>query len=192
MRTIAITGGPGAGKTSLVLRLLQAFPEQLVVVPEVATLLLRHFFPPVQGEHERRAFQRAIFAVQRNLEDAYSGRLGRGQVLLCDRGTPDGGGYWPEGHDAFFAAMGTARHAELARYDAVLFLETAAKGGLSIADGNETRSEDLSQALAVDRRLQDVWSGHGSLAFVPQQPSFADKLDQGVDVVSRWLAALSP
>jgi len=157
MRTIAITGGPGAGKTSLVLRLLQAFPEQLVVVPEVATLLLRHFFPPVQGEHERRAFQRAIFAVQRNLEDAYSGRLGRGQVLLCDRGTPDGGGYWPEGHD-----------------------------------GNETRSEDLSQALAVDRRLQDVWSGHGSLAFVPQQPSFADKLDQGVDVVSRWLAALSP
>ena len=95
---------------------------------------------------ERRSVQRAIFAVQHNLEQIYENRLAPGQVLLCDRGSPDGGGYWPEGHERFFEELSTDWHRELQRYDAVLFMESAAVGGLTIDANNITRHEDHAAA----------------------------------------------
>jgi predicted ATPase len=179
VRRIAITGGPGAGKTTLWRAVLTAYPERMLAVPEVATLMLQHVFPGVQSEHERSAVQRAIFAVQHNLERFYEARALPGQVLLCDRGTPDGGGYWPDGHHAFFEAMSTRWQDELARYDAVLFLETAAARGLSIAEGNPIRAEDEQTACAIDRRLRDVWSVHHKFAFIPCQTDFSAKIADG-------------
>jgi predicted ATPase len=176
VRRIAITGGPGAGKTTLWRALVASHPERVVGVPEVATLLLSHVFPRVGCETERHAVQRAIFYVQRELETVHAGRAEPRQVLLCDRGTVDGGGYWPAGHEAFFSELATAWHDELARYDAVLFLETAAHGGHSIAEGNAVRDEDLAGAVAVDLRLRAVWSGHSRFVHVPHTAVFADKL----------------
>lgn len=176
IRRIAITGGPGAGKTSLWRALVAAHPGRVVGVPEVATLLLSHVFPRVECERERHAVQRAIFHVQRELEQVHAGRATDGQVLLCDRGTVDGGGYWPAGHEAFFSELATAWQDELACYDAVLFLETAAHGGHSIAEGNAVRGEDLAAAIAIDRRLHTVWSAHARFVCVPHEPTFAAKL----------------
>src|SRR5688572_14672460 len=133
VRRIAVTGGPGAGKTTLWREIMAEHGQRIVAVPEVATLMLRHVFPPVHSELERRAVQRSIFRVQHDLEAVHELRLLPGQVLVCDRGTPDGGGYWPDGHEAFSAAMQTSCEAELARYEAVVFLQTAAAGDLAIA-----------------------------------------------------------
>jgi predicted ATPase len=188
VRRIAVTGGPGAGKTTIWRALSAEHPERLVAVPEVATLMFQHVFPPVRDEAERHAVQRAIFAVQRSLEAVHEARLRAGQVLLCDRGTPDGGGYWPAGHEAFFAAMQTCCEDELARYDAVLFLESAAVGGLSIAAGNAVRSEDLAQAVEIDRRLRALWSQHPRFVHVPHEADFRLKVARGSDVLRRWLS----
>ena len=179
IRRIAVTGGPGAGKTSLWRALAHAHGPRVLPVPEVATALFQHVFPPVASERERRAVQRAIFHVQRELEAVYEARLEAGQILLCDRGTVDGGGYWPAGHEAFFEAMATAWEVELARYDAVLFLETAAAGGLAIDRGNPTRTEDAAAAVAIDRRLHAVWACHPNFLFVPCAVCFDDKLADG-------------
>jgi predicted ATPase len=176
VRRIAITGGPGAGKTTLWRALVAAHPDRVLAVPEVATLMFQHVFPSVQSEDERSAVQRAIFSVQRNLERFYEARVRPGQVLLCDRGTPDGGGYWPAGPEAFFEAMSTRWLDELSRYEAVLFLETAAARGLSIAEGNAVRVEDLSAACAIDRRLRDVWSVHRKFAFIACEADFSAKI----------------
>jgi predicted ATPase len=189
VRRIAVTGGPGAGKTSVWRALARSHPARVVAVPEVATLLLTHVFPAVQSEPERHAVQRAIFEVQRNLEASYEARLAPGEVLLCDRGTPDGAGYWPEGSDAFFAAMQTRWDSELARYDAVVFLETAAAAGLSIAHGNAVRNESLEAALAIDRRLHAVWSRHPRFCHVPVEREFAAKVARGSEALLRWLAS---
>jgi len=188
IRRIAVSGGPGAGKTSLWRGLADSHAAHLLPVPEVATLMFRHVFPPVASEQERRALQRAIFHVQRELESVYAARLGDGQILLCDRGTVDGGGYWPSGHLAFFDEMATAWEEELLRYDAVLFLETAAAGGLAIDRGNSVRTEDLATAVAIDRRLRDVWSSHPNFLYVPHALHFDDKLAHGAATFERWLA----
>jgi predicted ATPase len=190
IRRIAVTGGPGAGKTTVWRALAEAHDARVVAVAEVATPLLQHVFPSVQCEADRCAVQRAIFEVQKTLESAHESRLRPGQVLLCDRGTPDGGGYWPAGHAAFFAAMGTDWSTELARYDAVLFLQTAAAGGLSISGGgNVTRTEDAQTAIAIDGRLQAIWSKHPRFHHVAVEQDFAVKVARGSAVLQHLLDA---
>jgi len=192
LRRIAVTGGPGAGKTSVWRELASLADPRVAAVPEVATALFQHVFPSVQCVEERRAVQRAIFEVQRTLETIHEARLTSGQVLVCDRGVPDGAGYWPEGPAAFFAAMGTDWQAELARYDAVLFLETAAAGGLSIAEGNPIRTESTAAAVQIDLQLREVWERHPNCHFVPHAPDFSDKLAPGRSLLLSWLAGRAP
>lgn len=188
MRRIAVTGGPGGGKTTLWKELVQRYPDRVVAVPEVATLMFSHVFPHVRDEHERKAVQTAIFHVQHSLEAVHESRAMSDQILLCDRGSPDGGGYWPSGHEAFFEAMGSSWAQELHRYDAVLFLETAAAQGLSIDAGNSVRTEDLATAVAIDRRLHAVWSAHPRFAHVACDPDFSRKLSQALQLLDAELA----
>lgn len=179
IRRIAVTGGPGAGKTTIWRSVADAHKERIVAVPEVATLLLTHVFPQPRNELERHALQRSIFSVQKDLEALYESRSNADQVLLCDRGTPDGAGYWPTGPDAFFAAMEAQWENELARYDAVIFLETAAAGGLSIADGNAVRVEDHAAAVAIDRNIHAVWSRHPRFHHITHERDFSMKVARG-------------
>jgi predicted ATPase len=185
---IAVTGGPGGGKTTVWRLLASLHPARVHAVPEVATALFRHVFPAVESAAERCAVQCAIFRVQEQLEAFFAARCADGQLLLCDRGTPDGGGYWPDGHEAFFAAMGTRWDDQLARYDAVLFLETAAVGGYAIDEGNETRRESLAAAVEIDRRLHAVWARHPRFVHVPHEPDFAVKLARAETALQALLA----
>ena len=186
-KRIAVTGGPGGGKTTVWRALSAAHCDRVLAVPEVATLMFRHVFPQVENEAERCAVQRAIFKVQNELEAFYAARALPGQTLLCDRGSCDGGGYWPEGHTAFFAAMGSSWEQELARYDAVLFLETAAVGGYSIREGNETRTETLAEAVHVDTRLRQVWEQHPRFVHIAHERDFAQKLTRAEAALSALL-----
>lgn len=189
IKRIAVTGGPGGGKTTVWRTLAAANQQRIVAVPEVATLLFRHVFPQVESEAERRAVQSAIFLVQEQLETFHAARARPGQALLCDRGTCDGGGYWPAGPEAFFTSMGTSWQAELARYDAVLFLETAAVGGYSIADGNETRTETLAEAIAIDSNLRSVWASHPHFLHVPHEADFTVKMARALAELDEILSA---
>jgi predicted ATPase len=187
IRRIVVSGGPGAGKTTLWRSLAERHATRVIAVPEVATLLLAHVFPSVQNQGERHALQRAIFQVQRNLERVHDGRLGPDQVLLCDRGVPDGAGYWPQGPEDFFARMHTIWSQELARYDAVLFMESAAVGGFEISDNNPTRSEDLATAVQLDQRLRGVWQSHPSFHHIPHERDFSVKLTRALEIAERLL-----
>jgi predicted ATPase len=187
---IAVSGGPGAGKTTLWRVLAERHRERVVAVPEVATLMFSHVFPQVQSERERRAVQRAIFAVQHSVEQVYAERLAPGQVLLCDRGSPDGGGYWPEGPQQFFSDMATEWDTELARYHAVVFMESAAIGGWAIADNNATRHEDRAAAVSLDQRLAEVWRPHPRFHHVPNERDFDHKLACAEALIDRLLPAV--
>ena len=55
VRRIAVTGGPGGGKTTVWRALALAHVDALVAVPEVATLMFEHVFPSVTCEAQRCA-----------------------------------------------------------------------------------------------------------------------------------------
>ena len=188
---IVLTGGPGGGKTTAADLFRREIGERVVIVPEAATLLFLGGFPRSQTLLARAAAQRAIFHVQRNLEDVQSA-LYPDRVLLCDRGTIDGAAYWPGDPEQFFAEQGTAGAAELARYDAVIFFETAARGHISIEGGNPVRTEDEAQALELDARLRSIWQRHERFTLVPHSPSFFRKITFGLAALESLVAQLRP
>lgn len=179
---VVVTGGPGAGKTTAVDLFRRELGERVVIVPEAATMLFSGGFPRDGNPEVERASQTAIYHVQRNLEDIQAATY-PSRVLLCDRGTIDGAAYWPEPPDDFFRTLGTTLTAELARYDEVIFLETAAIGGLSIEGGNPTRIETVDQAVVLHHALFDLWSQHPRFTFVPHDPSFLRKITSGLAVL---------
>jgi predicted ATPase len=174
-KRIVLTGGPGGGKTTAADLLRRELGDRVVIVPEAATILFGGGFPRSPHQQANRAAQSAIFHVQRNLEDVQSA-LYPERVLLCDRGTVDGAAYWHDGRDAFFRTVGTTLEAELSRYDAVVFFETAAVAGLSIEGGNPVRNESLAQAVELDAKLRALWSLHPRFTLVPHSSSFLEKM----------------
>lgn len=172
---IVLTGGPGGGKTTAADLLRRELGSRIVIVPEAATILFAGGFPRSEQWDANRAAQSAIFHVQRNLEDVQTALFPE-RVLLCDRGTVDGAAYWYDGEEAFFHYVGTTLDAELARYDAVVFFETAAVAGMSIEGGNPVRNETLSQAVELDARLRKLWQRHPRFTLIPHSKSFLQKI----------------
>lgn len=176
---VVLTGGPGGGKTTAADLYRREIGESVVVVPEAATLLYSGGFPRKGANGVRRAAQKAIYHVQTNLEDAQSAYY-KSRVLICDRGTIDGAVYWPDASPDFFESLGTSLDKELKRYDAVIFFETAAVGGISIEGGNPIRVESLEEAITLDAKLKRLWSQHPHFVFVPHDPSFIKKINKGL------------
>ena len=187
---IVLTGGPGGGKTTAADLFRREIGERVVIVPEAATLLFSGGFPRAGTDLAVHAVQRAIYHVQRNLEDAQAA-LFPGRILLCDRGTVDGAAYWPDAPHHFFNAIGSTQEAELARYDAIIFFETAAAGGLHIEGGNPVRNESIQQAVALDRKLRTLWSRHPRFVLVPHNTSFFKKISFGLAVIDGMVSELT-
>lgn len=188
---IALTGGPGAGKTTAADLFRREIGDRVIVVPEAATILFAGGFPRVTEDAAERSLQRAIFEVQHSLEDVQAARY-PDRILLCDRGSVDGAAYWPDGAAEFFSMMGSTHEAELARYDVVLFFETSAVGGIRFEGGNRYRTEDNDQAVALDQRLRALWATHPRFHLVPHSTSFIRKVNVGLSILESVVAELHP
>jgi predicted ATPase len=187
---VVVTGGPGGGKTTAADLFRREIGEKVVIVPESGTLVFSGGFPRLGPPEARVAAQRAIYHLQRNLEEAQAA-VYPDRILLCDRGTLDGAAYWPEERGEFFSSLHTTYEEELARYDGVIFFETAAAGGMSIEGGNPTRVESNAQAIALDERLRRVWSGHPNLVFIPNHTSFFQKITKGLAALQAMVDKLA-
>jgi predicted ATPase len=187
---IALTGGPGAGKITAADLFRREIGGQVVIVPEAATLIFSGGFPRCTKKPGVLAAQHAIFHVQRNLEDVQSS-LYPERILLCDRGTVDGGAYWPGALEEFFATLDTTLKHELARYDEVIFFESAAVGGMGIEGGNPVRNESMEQAAALDAKLRSLWAHHPRFVLVRHNPSFFKKISFGLAELDTMVAELA-
>src|SRR3954462_13737015 len=127
MKKVVITGAPGSGKTVITARLAADHPDRFALVPEAATqvytlLNTRWDQLDLAGRHDA---QRQMYRLQLEQESRAAAQHPE-KILLLDRGTIDGAAYWPEGSAHFWQDVGTTHAAELARYDAVILLETCA------------------------------------------------------------------
>ncbi|MCP4448437.1 MAG: ATP-binding protein [Myxococcales bacterium] len=178
---IALTGGPGGGKTAVLEIAERIFCKHVAVLPEAASIVFSGGFPRHDTLHGRKAAQRAIYHVQSELE-----HLMRDEdevaVVLCDRGTVDGIAYWPDSATSYWEALGTTRDAELARYDAVVHLETpdAAHG---YNRENELRIETALTAHAIDERIALAWEGHKHRVRIGSSDRFLDKAQESIAAI---------
>ena len=186
---VVVTGGPGGGKTTAADLFRREIGDRVIVVPETATLLFAGGFPRPIAEAAVRSAQRAIFHVQRGLEEIQSANY-PDRLLLCDRGTVDGAAYWPDGADSFFAGVGSTHDGELARYDAVLFFETAARGGQGFESENRFRTESQHEAVELDGRLRALWDDHPHFEVIPHTASFFRKMTTGLAILESLVAKL--
>ncbi len=187
---IVLTGGPGGGKTTAADLFRREIGSQVVVVPEAASMLFNGGFPRTQTAEAQRATQRAIYDLQTSLEAFHRAQY-PGRLLICDRGALDGAAYWPNQGQDFFRTMHTSYERELSRYDAVLFFESAAVGGLRIEGGNPARIESNAEAVEIDRRLRAIWSKHPRFVVIQHNESFFKKISFALAAIESLVAQLS-
>lgn len=184
-KLIAVTGGPGAGKTAVLEVVRRHLCRHVTVLPEAASIVFGGGFPRGASELERRAAQCAIYHVQRQLE-----RIAVAShdfaIALCDRGTIDGLAYWPGPPGSYFSEVGSSDADELARYAGVVHLRTpSAEHGYD--HSNPVRVESAIQAARVDQQILDAWSAHPHRVVIDSSATFLDKLTRAVEAIRAQL-----
>ncbi len=184
-RRIVLTGGPGAGKTAVLEMMRKTLCEHVKVVPEAAGVVFGGGFPRGDALEVRRAGQRAIFFLQRELEAAVAAE--NVSIALCDRGTIDGLAYWP-GSDDLWREVGTTLQEQLARYDAVIHLRTPTLDG-GYNHQNPLRVESAVEAATIDARIAAAWAEHPRRFEVASMPNFLVKVARVIELVRGELPA---
>lgn len=183
-RRVVLTGGPGAGKTAVLEMVRRSLCEHVRVLPEAASIVFAGGFPRDDDLECRRAAQRAIFHVQRELE--VTGDAHNAAVVLCDRGTVDGLAYWPGSLEDFWASTRTTLEAELERYSAVIHLRTP-----TIEQGynrqNPVRTESANAAAQIDAQILGVWARHPRRYLVEPSGDFLDKAATALAILRQEL-----
>ena len=192
MKKIVLTGGPCAGKTSVLDTLRFEFADKALVVPEVATLLLSGGFPVPGKDIEwtpawQKAFQSAVLPVQIQLEDAYAIKAEQKGInlLICDRGLLDGGAYTPGGQSEFCKIYDVDLQEALGRYAAVLHLESLATGKPELYGkaNNTNRFEGLEEAVHLEQATRDAWQGHPHWTLLNCEQGIERKISTAITVV---------
>ncbi len=184
-KLVVLTGGPGGGKTAILEMARRYFCHHVVLLPEAASIVFGGGFPRLATPEATRAAQRAIFAVEREMERVALDA--RPAVVLCDRGSLDGLAYWPGSRRNFCKQFNTSIEQELTRYSAVIHVEVPTSAGEY--GKNRLRRESVAQARALDRRIAQAWKAHPRQLLVSAQAGFLDKLAYAIGLLGNELPA---
>lgn len=184
-KRVVLTGGPGAGKTAVLEIARKNFCEHISILPESASIIFSGGFWRHDTLAAKKAAQRAIYYVQRELERLVDDEK-QAAITLCDRGTVDGLAYWPDNKALFWKEIGTNKQEELSRYTAVIHLRTP-----PLEQGynhqNPTRIETAKQAAEIDEKIAQAWSGHPRRFFIESNNEFLEKVSQTITLIKNEL-----
>lgn len=183
---IVITGGPCSGKSSTIEAIKAEFGNQIVIVPEAATILLSNGFPVPGKDVEwslewQDAFQAAVVKLQQSMERSHKliAKNRNAKLLICDRGIMDGAAYTPGGTKEFALRYAVDEKTAISNYLAVIHLESLAiaQPHLYGQGNNPNRFESLEEAQSLEQRTRDSWSKH------PNQIILENKSDLATIIV---------
>lgn len=201
IKKIVLTGGPCAGKTTVLSKISNELKERgykVFVVNESATELINGGITPHKDGLGMFNFQKLILAYQYQKEEIYniaiSGTLDEDIVVIYDRGLLDNRAYITEEEFLeilrdFSKSIGKNLNVEeiLLRYDMVIHLETSANSKGYNLDSNNARYESREAAIILDKRTIDSWIRHNNLYVVKSTESFIDKVDEVMMLIYKCL-----
>lgn len=208
IKRIVLTGGPCAGKTTALVRIIEHFTSlgyKVFTIPEVPTMFIQAGMDYLtQNRDYFRAGEKATLLTQLALEDHFyhiAQTLSEPVLIVCDRGTLDISTYLePELWEELVSECGTTT-AELRdrRYDAVLHLVSAADGAEQFytTANNAQRLEQadehgLAVARQLDKRVAQAWSQHPHLRVINNHENFDNKLHRVIKEISSVLGIAQP
>ena len=193
IKRIVLTGGPCAGKTTALVRIVEYFSNlgfKVFTVPEVPTMYSQggwsYLTPNPDLYYEGEL---AILQTQLALEDSFT-RLAevctKPTFIVCDRGTMDISAYIaPEMWKDITGKCGTSSNDLRKRYDAVLHLVSAADGAeqyytlaTNSARYEQANEEGLQLARDLDKKVNRAWTGHPHLRVINNHDDFDTKLNR--------------
>jgi len=200
---IVLTGGPAAGKTTLISRILKEFTQEngwkVITIPETATELISGFgLGPFPGCMSMLEFQYYVVEDQLHKEKLAlraAETVPEDNVLIVyDRAVLDDKAYISdEEFRAVLAYFGKTEEQILSGYDAVLHLVSCAKGAeFAYNYGNAARYESVERAREMDDNTIRAWSAHPSLRIVDNSVDFEDKINRAIAEIYRILGREVP
>ncbi len=207
IKKIVLTGGPCAGKTTALVKIIEHFSSlgyKVFTIPEVPTLFLEagmDYLTP-----NRNLFyegEKATLEIQLQLEDKFmkmAQQVEEPTVVVCDRGTMDISAYLePDMWEKIMKLANTSPQQLIDRYDAVLHMVSAADGAESFytTSNNVHRQEQKNEeglriARELDKKVINAWSGHPHLRVINNHEDFDTKLNRVLKEISSVLGLAQP
>ncbi|MDO4691778.1 MAG: ATP-binding protein [Porphyromonadaceae bacterium] len=195
---IALTGGPCAGKTTALAKIIERFSDLgylVYALPETPTIFSNasiNFATP-----DKQYFyniEKAVLKYQIQMEDIFMdlARSAKQPVLIiADRGTMDISAYMePTIWQAMLDELGLSEvKLRDARYDGVIHMVTAAIGAEEFytTENNSARHEGIEQARELDNRILKAWTGHPQLRIVENNVDFDVKVNNTLRAIHNIL-----
>ena len=206
-KRIVLTGGPCAGKTTALVRIVDHFSNlgfKVFTVPEVPTMYSQggwsYLTPNPKLYYEGEL---AILQTQLALEDSFV-RLAetctKPTFVVCDRGSMDISAYIsPDMWKELCQKCGTTANELRYRYDAVLHLVSAADGAeqyytvaTNSARYEQANEEGLQLARDLDKKVNRAWTGHPHLRVINNHDNFDTKINRVIMEISNVLGLPQP
>lgn len=200
---IVLTGGPCAGKTTALAKIVEKFSDMgylVFVLPEAATLMHQagvNFLTTDRSYYYNA--EKALLKFQIEMENTFVQLLKSQEkpgLLICDRGVMDIAAYldtesWQALTDELSYSNVKLRDE---RYDAVIHMVTAANGAEQFysRENNVARTESVEQAIFIDNRLIQVWTGHPHLRIVGNEYGFEHKINKTIAEIADVLGEPEP
>ena len=200
---IVLTGGPCAGKTTALVRVIEHFSSlgfKVFTIPEVPTLFTQagmNYLTQNKGFFYEG--EKATLEIQLALEDKFM-RMAQECteqpcIIVCDRGAMDISAYMaPEMWEQITRAVGTSTAELRQRYDAVLHLVSAADGAEQYytTANNPQRNEQMNEeglriARSLDKKVIKACTGHPHLRVINNHDNFDNKMNRVLKEISAVL-----
>jgi len=194
---IVVTGGPCAGKTALIDRvvtLLQRHDFAVATLSETPTGLIRSNITPENlTDYD---FQELIIREQIRKENIRCRGLlkmntDKERVLICDRAIFDSLAYIERSaFEEILADLGVSSNTDiLSRYDLVVHMVTAANGAEEhyTTENNTARTESPEEARQLDKATKSAWSSHRNHRVIDNSTGFTEKVMRAISAFNRVL-----
>ena len=207
IKRIVLTGGPCAGKTTALVKVIEHFSSlgyKVFTIPEVPTMFTQAGMNYLTSNQDFFfEGEKATFLTQVGLEDSFykmAQTLDQPVIIVCDRGTMDistylSADFW----NRIISEQGYTNGKLRERYDAVLHLVSAADGAEQFytTANNAQRLEQADEkglqiARELDKKIVSAWKGHPHLRVINNHEDFNNKLNRVLKEISNVLGIPQP